>query len=158
MGGEGGCSGWECVLGYREGGEVSSSFTITPRAGKPAFCPTCGVGLNEDGTVTPMVPAVTREAVQEAVASAQSWDEHIAIPRKQWNVILAALQQAALPEGKVLVDEADLRLLLSQYEEACRLGGVGFDMADELARFGLSETTPGDGQDDDPNTTDVNPW
>lgn len=74
------------------------------------YCPVCGTRLNADGTVTPMVPAVTSEAVRatdffaildRAVSNHPAYDGwYVACENHEWGVILAALAAVGAPTSE----------------------------------------------------------
>ena len=74
------------------------------------FCPDCGVGFGADGSETPMVPAVTSEAVR-ATEFWQVLKDAVGAnglspccPPQEMRVILAALQQSGLGTAQWLAE------------------------------------------------------
>ena len=95
---------------------------------REGYCPTCGTRLNADGTVTPMVPAVTNEAVRETFffGNLSDWS-------RQWGVMLNGTEST--PEMKempvnISLHVGDVPIILSALQQS----GAGDRAARWLAK------------------------
>ena len=96
--------------------------------GYPLYCDACGTRLNADGTVTPMVPAVTNEAVRETFffGNLSDWS-------RQWGVMLNGTEST--PEMKempvnISLHVGDVPIILSALQQS----GAGDRAARWLAK------------------------